>query len=263
MNTIAADEKNDWTRFLGERLKRDLTTGASCATVITDTDIDERFKLAERLNGVRTLPTYVDPQLPEGVRTYLSRDGITSHLEAALIDGDRTLFVPDCIPEKLENIAESLGRFFKPECAPVFTGYFRTPGRTVIEISKNVPVFVYGTLLSGENRHRFLSESNFEGADKLDDHTMFAVGDYPAISVGDGSVVGELYTVPAQCLWALDRIEGCPGLFRRKWVTLNTGREAWAYIGNNCLSERLPVIESGDWRAFQNQRTEVVTKWEN
>ncbi len=69
------------------------------------------------------------------------------------------------------------------------------------------PLFVYGTLLRGLSRAQMLRESRFLGP-ALASGQLFDLGTYPALCPGPGQVVGELYTVDADTLQRIDRVEG-------------------------------------------------------
>ena len=70
----------------------------------------------------------------------------------------------------------------------------------------------------------------------------------PAESAGAGSVVGELYSVEAEVLPALDGLEEHPGFFIRTPVTLASGEEAEAYLLPVEKAAGKPRIAEGDWR---------------
>lgn len=251
-------KRQEWLDYLISRFTDDRKNRACSGESewLWDSEKLTRMKELARLHeGVRVLPTYIDPQLPENVREFLRRDGLVNHLEAALIDDNRTIFVPDCYPKKLENMADALGKLYKPDNAPIFTYYERAANRLVIEIATCVPVFVYGTLMRGELRHEYLSSAQFEGADAIEDCALLDAGEFPVLMRrGAGRVHGELYSVPAPSFWRLDRIEGHPVLYRRHWLKLSSGRTAWVYTGGDKFAADLPEIESGSWRSAREER---------
>lgn len=122
-------------------------------------------------------------------------------------------------------------------------------------------VFVYGTLRSGEgNWKRYL---NHEGAvlRSSDEHTwpefgFVSLGGYPALLTDfEGepvSVLGEVYTVDAPTLRALDRLEGHPSFYLRRKIKLASGMIASAYtMSAKRLSKGdFQVIPHGDWLRF-------------
>ena len=76
---------------------------------------------------------------------------------------------------------------------------------------------------------------------------------FPAFVPDDvcGEVQTELLTVTQATLSRMDRLEGCPSLYRRERVTatLSGGgvAEAWVYVMNR-LPQGAKVIGSGEWR---------------
>lgn len=86
-------------------------------------------------------------------------------------------------------------------------------------------VFVYGTLKTGGENHRYLAGQRLLGAaSTTEGYTLFSLGDYPGMvrSGGPGrQVLGELWEVDDACLRALDELEGvAEGLYERVPVAL-------------------------------------------
>jgi gamma-glutamylcyclotransferase (GGCT)/AIG2-like uncharacterized protein YtfP len=123
-------------------------------------------------------------------------------------------------------------------------------------------LFVYGTLLPGEERHPVLRGNGATaGGDASVEGVLLDLGDYPGLIVraGTSRVRGELYDVPDApgFFTELDRIEmfrgfGAPGSTYRRAIMRaeRPGRDsslAWTYIynGNRAGAQ---VIEDGDWR---------------
>ncbi len=81
-------------------------------------------------------------------------------------------------------------------------------------------VFVYGTLKRGCLNHHYLAGQKFIGETRTaPGYTLYALGDYPGmVRSTDAShhVLGEVWTVDAACLAALDELEGVnEGLYER------------------------------------------------
>lgn len=122
-------------------------------------------------------------------------------------------------------------------------------------------VFVYGTLRSGEgNWKRYL---NHEGARLVasEEHTwpefgFVSLGGYPALLTDyEGepvSVLGEVYTVDAPTLRALDRLEGHPSFYLRRKIKLASGMIVSAYTmsAKRLNGGEFRVIPHGDWLRY-------------
>jgi gamma-glutamylcyclotransferase (GGCT)/AIG2-like uncharacterized protein YtfP len=118
-------------------------------------------------------------------------------------------------------------------------------------------LFVYGTLLPGEVRWRFL-EPFVVGDGELDavPGVLYDTGHgYPAASfdsasAGGRTISGRVFGLHADrtstALEQLDEIEGAvAGLYRRVTVTTRRGTDAWAYEYGGGLDLR--PIDSGSW----------------
>ena len=77
-------------------------------------------------------------------------------------------------------------------------------------------VFVYGTLMKGENNHHFLENSTFLKRAVINGYEMYNVGWYPAIIPGEGKIPGELYEVHESDMARIDMLEGEGILYIRK-----------------------------------------------
>jgi gamma-glutamylcyclotransferase (GGCT)/AIG2-like uncharacterized protein YtfP len=121
----------------------------------------------------------------------------------------------------------------------------------------HVPLFVYGTLLRGEDNHALLRECRFAGDARTEPcFTLIDLGPYPVmVRRGTTSVVGELYWVPLETLTALDRFEGHPHLYERSRIRLaadpHVGPAAPAWAEAYLAPKGVPtgtLVASGDWR---------------
>lgn len=97
-------------------------------------------------------------------------------------------------------------------------------------------ILVYGTLKRGGRFHNVIEESGgvllSANAETLEaKFALWSLEYYPAVIKGDDKVRGELYSVDT--LERIDRVEGHPDLFYRKWVSVvHDGRssDAWLYL---------------------------------
>ena len=114
-------------------------------------------------------------------------------------------------------------------------------------------LFVYGTLLPGEERWRFLAPAVIdEGVPDTASGELYDTGlGYPAARFGPaGTIVGRTFTLLGtsddRALTELDVIEGAvAGLYRRTSIVTGNGFRAWAYEYGSGLS--LTRIVSGSW----------------
>ena len=91
-------------------------------------------------------------------------------------------------------------------------------------------LFVYGTLMAGQENHRQLAGARFVGkARTLARYTLARAGGFPALREGGTTAVpGELYDLDESVLPALDAFEG-EG-YVRKDVDLEGGARVQAYL---------------------------------
>ena len=114
-------------------------------------------------------------------------------------------------------------------------------------------IFVYGTLLKRESNHAYLEDGIRIGEDALTGFQMFDLGSFPMIVPSSHSfpvvIVGEHYRIPIQILPRLDDLEEHPHYYQRQWLTLDSGAEAWVYVGKVALTQGSRLLMGGDWRA--------------
>lgn len=129
-----------------------------------------------------------------------------------------------------------------------------------------IALFVYGTLMRGHGNHHWLAGARFGGERRLLGARLYNLGPFPmAVTVdggeadprdkgelGDGvwgdGVWGELWWIDAACLERLDRLEGHPRLYERRFLALADGQEAWVYLGRPRQVRSSPALSSGRWR---------------
>ena len=124
-------------------------------------------------------------------------------------------------------------------------------GRSVAPLQH---VFVYGTLLAGEERGHVLDACERRPA-AISGQLVDLGRDYPGLVPGEATVHGELVRLPGDAMLArLDGIEGFHAhtspnnLYRRGFVKVRWGDEfvwAWTYYWNGVDGRPLP---GGDWR---------------
>ncbi len=86
-------------------------------------------------------------------------------------------------------------------------------------------IFVYGTLKRGGSNHSWLAGQRFVGPARTGPgYVLYELEGYPGMVMRDDAlegVSGEVWSVDAECLEGLDRLEGTDeGLYRRVPVAL-------------------------------------------
>jgi len=95
------------------------------------------------------------------------------------------------------------------------------------------PVFVYGTLMSGQRAFSALQDAAYIGNAVLKGFAMYDLGSCPGVVPAAGEYVfGEVYSVEKETLRQLDNYEDAGGLYVRTsaLVTLNDGSKVNAYF---------------------------------
>ena len=105
---------------------------------------------------------------------------------------------------------------------------------------------VYGTLMKGEANHSaYLGTGIYEGKGCISGYDMYDLGYYPGIKPGAGQVKGELYSVNAEIMADIDRLEGEGSYYLRRYdlVEMENGKKAFAaiYVFNGDVSDK-PLI---------------------
>lgn len=117
-------------------------------------------------------------------------------------------------------------------------------------------LFVYGTLLTGEDQAGLLGQASRIPATTRGTLWGLPAG-YPALAGGHGVVHGELVTLAdRRLLEILDRYEGVDeGLYRRVRIDVLVGLRtqiAWAYRMENPRARGGRLLRSGRWRSLRN-----------
>ena len=112
-------------------------------------------------------------------------------------------------------------------------------------------VFVYGTLLSGQENHRLLLRSCLvsAAAQTMPEFELVDLGAFPAlVDGGRTAVAGEVYDVDDATLERLDSLESHPTFYERRKIRLADGTSALAYFGKESWTSGRPRLDCGDWR---------------
>lgn len=121
-------------------------------------------------------------------------------------------------------------------------------------MTDGLPLFVYGTLMSGEARAGMLGDLRRTRA-HIRGRLFHLPAGYPGVVLdGENRVYGELIDPPdARLLAMLDVVEGVQdGLFRRERVRVTVGlrtEHAWAYVTDADKVVDGRHLERGRWRS--------------
>ena len=132
------------------------------------------------------------------------------------------------------------------------------------------PIFVYGTLMSGECAHALLSAASLHHLDAcLPNARLYSTGSYPIAVDCDQTRPGEEAAIWGEVHWlhteeytthltALDLYEGDEYRRLLRSVVLVDARmsseqslhpvEAWVYLGDAVYAAQYPTIATGNWR---------------
>ena len=123
-------------------------------------------------------------------------------------------------------------REFKHEFTGLWSESYETDIKAINEYFSQRKVFVYGTLMNGEDNHYCLQNSTFLGRAEIVGYDMYDVGWYPAIVPGKNKIIGEFYKVPVEDMDVIDMLEGEGNLYIKKCerVTDDEGNTTFAYV---------------------------------
>jgi len=121
---------------------------------------------------------------------------------------------------------------------------------SVLMVTRERVLFVYGRLLSGERSHGRLGAAEKVGEARTEAiFHLVDLGPYPAMVIdGTTAVAGELYRIDPTLLRELDVFEQVPLLFKRVRVPLEGGSLADAYVMDPDQVRGKRRIAHGDWR---------------
>lgn len=122
--------------------------------------------------------------------------------------------------------------------------------------AKTFLLFTYGTLMKGERNEFLLDDAKYIGrVVTTPNYKLFRIDGnfvFPAlIDGGNTAIKGELYEVPMSALAGMDRMEGHPHLYCRKYIDIEGANDyaaiAYFFVDKQSLIENYTEIESGDW----------------
>lgn len=123
-------------------------------------------------------------------------------------------------------------------------------------------VAVYGSLRQGMGNHGLLVgvDAAWVGTQRVAGFDMVSLGGYPAVCVGEGTILIEVYDITMRhdlAMARLDRLEGYPTFYNRMLIPTAHG-DAWIYfMGPEAIKGRREVPD-GDWVEYYGKEG-----WEN
>lgn len=139
---------------------------------------------------------------------------------------------------------------FSDHGSPLARGIMRVAAAMGHE--ERLPVFVYGTLMTGIPNAQLVKECGFVGNARIDGYTMYDLGAYPGILPSgranwtEDVVYGEVRLVDVKTLAELDRLEGEGRLYRAERVIASVGNRkiaalAYVYMHNISDNSEIPT----------------------
>ena len=118
-------------------------------------------------------------------------------------------------------------------------------------------MFVYGTLRKQECREHEMRKISRESKDITIRAKMYDIGAFPAITLEDGTVHGEIHKIKAEphsfdvldCIENFNRYDES-SLYHRILINSDEGM-CWTYVWNGS-TENYKTIQSGDWKKTGN-----------
>lgn len=164
---------------------------------------------------------------------------------------------PEFCPEFSEMIKKIISNFQEMELQHKFFGpwgeSYETDIKDINTYFSQRKVFVYGTLMNGEDNHYYLQNSICLGNAKIYGYDMYDVGWYPAIIPGGNVILGELYQVPVEDMSVIDTLEGEGHLYIKRYEKVmdskgkNTFAFVYVYIRDCSNLEKIPAWKDYVW----------------
>jgi group I intron endonuclease len=131
------------------------------------------------------------------------------------------------------------------------------------ENTRNILIFVYGTLRKNNGNHRLIENADFLGEHATEPiYNMYSLGGFPALKLnGNTSIKGEVYAVNASEAMRVDSLEGyspneTPTFYDKTTIETPWGQAGvYIYVGQPDESR---LIESGDWKEYRNNLQQKV-----
>ncbi len=156
--------------------------------------------------------------------------------------------------ETIHNIRSSYERFI--ETGDFIHGFgqdYEQEIREMYSLLSHHRIFTYGTLMSGESNHGFISTQIFNGEGIIKGFNLFNLGRFPGIRHSkhlERVVIGEIFSVDSNTLETINELEGEGSLYNLEFAEVDlNGRTivAGVYVYNHKI-RRDRRIFSGDWR---------------
>lgn len=128
----------------------------------------------------------------------------------------------------------------------------------MIDTYMHLPLFAYGTLMSGQPAHYLVAQFVVRSTQAVvHGLVMHDAGAYPVAVPGEGHIAGEVLWLKEAAyhslLDALAAYEG-PEYRREKYTAHLYGAsetvEVWVFVSAAQFGSRLPLVAGGDWRRW-------------
>lgn len=121
-----------------------------------------------------------------------------------------------------------------------------------------LPLFVYGTLMTGQPAFSLLAPSVERSAPAcIPGLVLYNIGRYPIAAPGPATLIGEVHWLReegyANLLTQLEQYEGSEYTRQRYAAHLSDDRspvDVWVFVGDPAYATQFPTIPSGDWRTY-------------
>jgi gamma-glutamylcyclotransferase (GGCT)/AIG2-like uncharacterized protein YtfP len=123
--------------------------------------------------------------------------------------------------------------------------------KAVVDTSRGIRVFVYGTLKMGHGNNPALAGATFMGRDIIRGrYKLIDMGWFPGVcedmTFPERDIAGEVYHINEDVLHSLDLIEGHPNFYARRKVPTRF-KNAWCYFLPATYAESKAAIDGLSW----------------
>jgi len=115
-------------------------------------------------------------------------------------------------------------------------------------------IAVYGTLRKGGGLHDWVQGAEPLGTDQVQGFDMYDIsGWYPAITKGENTILVEVYELDDEVADRISRMEEDAN-YTLVEVDTKFGQATMYHMDKKYLSERTPLVESGNWIEYFREK---------